>query len=286
MLVRKLWLCLLVAILAGCGQPSSRYQLTQDMGPGGVVDLSHVEEPVPALTSPGRRGNKSPYTVLGNSYEVMASGRGYVEEGVASWYGKKFHGYQTSNGEIYNMYRFTAAHKSLPLPIYARVTNQANGRQVIVRINDRGPFHGGRLIDLSYAAAKKLGFLANGTAHVKVETYPFADTVLSEQRLAGQPASGPTGQQVGGQGEQYTGATHSGSVYFLQVGAFANESAARRTVRQLDTLVDAPVFLQAVDGGSIHRVRIGPFEQYQTATQVQRTLKSGSYPDTVLLSKP
>ena len=115
---------------------------------------------------------------------------------------------------------------------------------------------------------------------------PCSVSTSKVARVANWLTSGPTGQQVGGQGEQYTGATHSASVYFLQVGAFANESAARRTVRQLDTLVDAPVFLQAVDGGSIHRVRIGPFEQYQTATQVQRTLKSGSYPDTVLLSKP
>jgi rare lipoprotein A len=139
-----------------------------DGAPDIPADVANLPEPVPHAEPLSHYGNRSPYVVLGKTYTVLPSAAGYVERGVASWYGTKFDGRATSNFEPYDLYQFTAAHRTLPLPSYARVTNLDNGRSVIVRINDRGPFHDGRLIDLSYAAAVKLGVNAHGTANVEV----------------------------------------------------------------------------------------------------------------------
>jgi len=135
---------------------------------GGIPDVDLIPEPEVRAEPRSRYGNRSPYTVLGKRYHVRDSAEGYDETGIASYYGKKFHGRRTSSLEVYDMYAFTAAHKTLPLPSYARVTNLANGKSVVVRVNDRGPFHEGRIIDLSYAAAVKLGVERTGTARVEV----------------------------------------------------------------------------------------------------------------------
>jgi len=140
-----------------------------DSVPDDIPDVDAIPEPEVKAEVRSARGNRSPYTVMGQSYSVIADPRGYSETGVASYYGNKFHRRQTSNGEVYDMYAFSAAHRTLPLPSYARVTNLDNGKSVIVRINDRGPFHSGRLIDLSYAAAVKLGYRSRGVAHVRVD---------------------------------------------------------------------------------------------------------------------
>jgi rare lipoprotein A len=141
----------------------------QDSAPsGGIPDVDLIPEPVVIDEPHSRYGNRSPYTVLGKSYRVLDNAQGYDETGLASYYGNKFHGRRTSNLEVYDMYAFTAAHKTLPLPSFARVTNLSNGRSVVVRVNDRGPFHDGRIIDLSYAAAVKLGVDRTGTARVEV----------------------------------------------------------------------------------------------------------------------
>lgn len=164
------FLLALCALIAGCSsQPDSRYELQQDTAPDEVFDMSKIKELDPIYEPPSAAGNKSPYTVWGKNYQVLPSARGYKAEGVASWYGKKFHGYHTSNGEIYDMYQLSAAHKNLPLPSYVLVTHLGNGKQVLVRVNDRGPFHEGREIDLSYAAAARLDMLSTGTAPVRVE---------------------------------------------------------------------------------------------------------------------
>ncbi|HEV2608205.1 MAG TPA: septal ring lytic transglycosylase RlpA family protein [Xanthomonadaceae bacterium] len=139
-----------------------------DGAPDIPADVANLPEPVPHAEPLSHYGNRSKYVVLGKTYTVLPSAAGYVERGVASWYGTKFDGRATSNFEPYDLYQFTAAHRTLPLPSYARVTNLDNGRSVIVRVNDRGPFHDGRLIDLSYAAAVKLGVNAHGTANVEV----------------------------------------------------------------------------------------------------------------------
>jgi rare lipoprotein A len=140
----------------------------QDSAPGEIPDVDAIPEPEVRNEPRSRYGNRSPYVVLGKSYTVRDTPEGYVEQGLASFYGNKFHGRKTSNLEVYDMYAFTAAHKSLPLPSYARVTNLSNGKSIVVRVNDRGPFHAGRIVDLSYAAAVKLGVHRTGTARVEV----------------------------------------------------------------------------------------------------------------------
>ncbi|MDH4572986.1 septal ring lytic transglycosylase RlpA family protein [Salinicola acroporae] len=166
---------LLVSILAGCAggggsqQGGGRYAMDQDAYPDSPEDVANVPDAVPKVEPRSRSGNRSTYSVWGKTYHVLDDPTGYSAEGRASWYGVKFQGYDTANGETYDMYKMSAAHRSLPLPTYARVTNLDNGRKVIVRVNDRGPFHSDRLIDLSYAAAARLGILKGGTGRVKVE---------------------------------------------------------------------------------------------------------------------
>ncbi|OXS15228.1 septal ring lytic transglycosylase RlpA [Zobellella denitrificans] len=159
-----------------------RYALRQDKAPKAPPNLDHVKDAVPRYEPYSRQGNKD-YNVWGQDYVVWRDVENYKDEGLASWYGSKFHGYHTSNGEVYDMYTMTAAHKHLPLPSFVRVTNTSNGKQVVVRVNDRGPFHEGRVIDLSYAAAYKLGMLETGTAPVKVELIKVAPSG-QETRLA------------------------------------------------------------------------------------------------------
>jgi rare lipoprotein A len=222
-----------------------------DSAPAGNVDLSGVIEPVPRVEPRSRYGNRSPYTVLGKSYRVRDSAEGYVERGVASWYGSKFNGRSTSSGEIYDMCAFSAAHKTLPLPSFVRVTNLDNGRSVIVRVNDRGPFHDGRLIDLSYAAAVRLGVDRTGTARVELraitgegeasaDAAPFVATPLS-------PAS--RGNDSGGR-------------RIVQVGSFAEKDNARRLADRLDDagIDDVDLDRAEVDGRDVWRVRVGPLD--------------------------
>lgn len=194
--------CLALALLAGCAsnrtaRPSSEPAPAsapargggayyQDDGPGAnpPANLDQLSDAVPRV-EPYMSGPNRAYAVFGKEYVPDTSDRPFVERGIGSWYGRKFNGQRTSSGEIYNMYAMTAAHPTLPIPSYARVTNLANGRSVIVRINDRGPFHSGRVIDLSYAAAYKLGYANQGSSTVEVEH------LLSHDILAGRYASGP-----------------------------------------------------------------------------------------------
>ena len=156
----------------------------------GIPDVDQIPEPEVRDEPHSRYGNRSPYTVLGKTYRVLDSAEGYDEVGTASFYGNKFHGRRTSNLEVYDMYAFTAAHKTLPLPSFARVTNLANGRSVVVRVNDRGPFHDGRIIDLSYAAAVKLGVDRAGTARVEVQgLMPGEDAHVGYDAIASASAS-------------------------------------------------------------------------------------------------
>ena len=154
-----------------------------DTVPDYVPDVDAIPEPDVRSEPRSRTGNKD-YSVLGKRYQVLDSAQDYVEEGLASYYGNKFHGRRTSSQEVYDMYQFTAAHKTLPLPSFARVTNLDNGKSVIVRVNDRGPFHPGRVIDLSYAAAVKLGYRERGTARVRVEALHAVDGNLPADRAA------------------------------------------------------------------------------------------------------
>ncbi|GAB5497979.1 MAG: septal ring lytic transglycosylase RlpA family protein [Pseudohongiellaceae bacterium] len=239
----------------GLGTPQNpnagRYSISQDRAPTGSVDARTIPDLEPQPVSRTLAGNRSPYTVLGRSYTVLPTEQGYRESGVASWYGEKFHGHKTSNGEIFDMYQVSAAHKSLPIPSYARVTNLDNNRSIIVRVNDRGPFHGDRLIDLSYAAALKLGYAQRGTARVQVEGIvadPWQDSRSAGNRPTSQSSAVLT--------------MNSAESSYVQVGAFAQLESAQRLRSELQSMTQRPVIIRTVNSASgvLHRVRIGPVD--------------------------
>ncbi|MFT6092800.1 MAG: rare lipoprotein A [Pseudohongiellaceae bacterium] len=225
---------------------SGRYSINQDRAPTRNIDMSSVAEIIPVPITRTRAGNRSPYTVLGKSYNVMATEAGYSERGVASWYGEKFHGHKTSNGEVFDMYLASAAHKSLPIPSFLKVTNLDNNRSIVVRVNDRGPFHGDRLVDLSYAAAVKLGYADRGTARVQL------DSIIAKGDGTSSPGAQSNAAQI---------SSNSSARKYLQVGSFSHRAAAEKLSQKLRNLTDRPVFIRSVEtvnNGEMHRVRIGP----------------------------
>jgi rare lipoprotein A len=227
----------------------------RDGGPPIPPDVSRVPEPQPRVEPLAAYGNKSPYTVLGHTYNVLPSARGYNERGIASWYGTKFHGRLTSSREPYDMYAMTAAHKTLPLPTFARVTNLDNGRSVIVRINDRGPFHADRIIDLSYAAAVKLGIHIEGTGKVEVRAIDPGHPELAALPAVTAPATPRP--------------------LFVQVGAFANRDNALQVAARLRNARIDDVFLDRVlsSGRLLHRVRVGPLRTVAAADAMTARLR-------------
>ncbi len=249
----------------------------RDSAPKGEVNVAGIPDAVPRDEPITRAGNPPKYTVLGRTYYVKQSSDNHVERGIASWYGTKFHGRKTSNGEIYDMYKMTAAHKTLPIPTYVEVTNLKNGRSVVVRVNDRGPFHENRIIDLSYVAAKKLGIAANGTGLVEVRSidpnnwqakpnsryarnYRTASSSVAETR---QPAT-DTGQDA---------------ALFIQAGAFASQHNAKQLQKKLNELLpDSSVKLAFAEQDRLYRVRIGPIPSVSEADRVARTISENGYP--------
>ncbi len=232
---------------------SSRYRDNDDSIPDGPPpDISNLIEPVPKVEPRALYGNKSPYSVLGRTYTVLPSARGYVERGIASFYGSKFHGYKTSSLENYDMYGFTAASKTLPLPSYARVTNLANGKSVIVRVNDRGPFHEDRVIDLSYVAAVKIGVWPKGTGLVEVRGIDPGEPVRD---LPPPPPAAPPGKLPG---------------IYLQVGAFSDTANAEQVAQRLRAANFAPVQVMdaEISGHTMHRVRLGPLPDVDSSDRV------------------
>ena len=233
-----------------------------DGRPAREIDVSNVAEPVPRREPRAATGNRSPYTVLGKVYRVRDSADGYHERGVASWYGTKFNGRATSSGEKYDICQLTAAHKTLPLPSIVRVTNLDNGRSVLVRVNDRGPFHAGRIIDLSYAAAVRLGVDRTGTARVEVRAVDGPDD--APMLLAG-----------GGGGGGATGVPRAPAAsgrQWVQAGSFADKDNAQRLAERLrDADVDAvDVDHVEVDDRDLWRVRIGPVDGDDLATVLRK----------------
>lgn len=213
------------------------------------------------------------YQVAGRWYHPMESAEGYNETGTASWYGSKFHGRKTSNGERYDMYAMSAAHKTLPLPTMVRVTNLDNGRSVVVRVNDRGPFVKNRLIDLSYAAARQLGYDKTGTAPVHVEVIGYASSAPTAKK----PASRPVPRSV------HSEALSPGSMY-IQLGAFSSHSNAVRMKALLQQ--DYPnIDIYSRNGGysEIYRVRIGPFDKVENIESNVLTLQRRGYRDAIVV---
>ncbi|MGM0769711.1 MAG: septal ring lytic transglycosylase RlpA family protein [Pseudomonadota bacterium] len=278
-------------ILTGCASSpapekdhSSRYTLSQDRAPEGNFDASGLVDAKPRYEAPRAAGNKSPYTVWGKQYSVNDSNDGYVERGIASWYGEKFHGHKTSNGEVFDMYTMTAAHKSLRIPGYARVTNLDNGRSVVVRVNDRGPFHGDRLIDLSYAAAKKLGYQGKGTARVEVA----AITVRKDgtMTLAGKPFPGKGDTVPVEQLAEQSDSGSGGEALFIQLGSFSSRSPAESLLGKARDVIGDQMRVREVDtaSGRFHRVQVGPFSNPDDARQAQARLENQGFDQSILLT--
>ncbi len=268
---------------------ASRYNIQQDRGPSRQIDPSQIREVIPMIEPRTLAGNKSPYTVNGLTYRVMPSEEGYRERGFASWYGEKFHGHKTSNGEIYDMYQISAAHKTMPIPGFLRVTNLENERSIIVRVNDRGPFHSDRVIDLSYAAAYMLGFDNKGTAMVEVEaivptlagpgTRPAGGAVATAAvRTAAAPvrATIVEGTVSSSSASNSSAASSGAQEQYLQVGAFSDLRAAEQLSAKLRDLTSRPVFIRSVESGAanqpLHRVRVGPIPDAAEAARIADTV--------------
>lgn len=229
-------------------------------GPPAVpMDPTTIQPAIPKNEPRSRYGNHSPYTVLNKEYEVLETSENYAEEGIASWYGTKFHGRRTSSWEPYDMYSMTAAHRALPLPTYVRVTNLDNRKTTIVRVNDRGPFHSDRIIDLSYAAAVKLDFVEEGTARVKVEvieptppkTFADANTKLENKAV-----------------------NEIKENLFIQVGAYSDLARAEQIRTDLKEWVTFPVNIGTLEteGGALYRVQIGPLRNALQAKTINQLL--------------
>ena len=237
----------LTACAAFATEPAWKRAVAGD-GPGDPSLL--VEQQVTVENLPrSRSGNRSEYEVFGNRYQVLDSALGFQEEGVASWYGAKFHGRATASGEIYDMHLLTAAHKHLPLPTFVRVTRLDNGRSLIVKVNDRGPFVDDRIIDLSYAAAAQLDMLETGKAAVRIEALsaalPDKTEILSPDRLA--------------------------TPYFVQLGAFRKPGNAQAMVLQAGKLISSPVNIDFDVSKNLYQVRVGPLSD---ADSVKATLQA------------
>ena len=278
-------LALLVAaaVLAGCASgPSSGPRAGKD-GPEArpPSGLDQVPDAVPRIEPLRTGGPNKPYRVLGRHYTPMSEDLPLQETGLASWYGRKFHGQPTSNGEIYDMYAMTAAHKTMPLPSYAKVRNPANGREIIVRVNDRGPFADGRVIDLSYTAALKLGVLA-GVAPVQVQRLTFDDIRNGRfperaRELAGTPVPATLRDAAAERrADDLPGdaGALAGAGFWLQLGAFRQRDGALQLQQQLLNTPDDGIDAVAVfEDGGLFRVQAGPYASRTQAEQAAQRLR-------------
>ena len=225
--------------------PLTSEQLSQ------LPDATPVDEPI------SKYGNVSPYRVLGQKYTVLAKSKNFKQAGTASWYGKQFHGRRTSSGEKFDMFQMTAAHRNLPIPCYARVTNQENGKSVIVKVNDRGPFHGNRVMDMSWAAAAKLDMLAKGTAKISIEVVSgMGKTEIAKNT---EPTSTPIKQDA--------------VQFFVQVGAFGAIDNAVSLQSKLAGIVAMPIEIsEATAPKPVHKVQVGPFNDVASAEKARSYL--------------
>ncbi|WP_455222693.1 septal ring lytic transglycosylase RlpA family protein [Kaarinaea lacus] len=264
---------ILLSLLSGCGTLSS---INQDSAPAKTMDWENIPDAVPRVEPLSETGNPESYVVSGQRYFVDFNAINFRQQGVASWYGTKFHGRKTSSGEVYDMYAMTAAHKTLPLPSYVKVKNLHNDKEVIVKVNDRGPFVDGRIIDLSYAAAQKLGIVNNGTAHVEIETVPPADA-------ARQPAA-----------SQLNVANNPGissATYYVQLGAFSHRAHAEKLLSQLKSQAITSVSISSINKSSIEsdnnmfRVRVGPFTNKQQLQAMESQLSELGYTTSYIIAE-
>lgn len=286
--MRALVLALAAAGLAACGAapkapPAKPAYYSEDGPPGSVpAELAAIPDAVPR-DEPYHRYANRPYTVFGRSYAPVVNDDPMKERGLASWYGRMFHGRKTASGEVYDMFAMTAAHKTLPIPSFARVTNLKSGRSVVVRVNDRGPFHEGRVIDLSYAAAVKLGIAGPGSGPVEVERVFARDA----QRLAAAAATppvtaappttaAPLEAPMPRQAEVASPVvTPEASGLYLQLGAFSSvdnaEAFRDRLARELPWLLEP---IQVGSAAGLHRVRLGPYRTREEAQAIADKIRA------------
>jgi len=239
-------------LLPACGS------FVHDSAPDRYIDHTRVKNAVPVVEQPSKYGNPQSYVVQGKQYQVLKSASDFSERGIASWYGTKFHGRRTSSGEPYDMYAMTAAHKTLPIPVFVEVTNLDNHRKIIVRVNDRGPFVDGRIIDLSYVAAKKLGIDGEGTGRVEIRTIdPRKKKVLAKPNTH----------------KQISIASSPGQLY-LQVGAFTDHDNATQLLSRLVAATSENVLINRKSTGNqnVYRVRIGPLNSESDADLLSHRL--------------
>jgi rare lipoprotein A len=290
--MHRLAVVALLAALAGCSAvppkpskppppaaapPSSKYY--SDDGPPASLpaDIDAIPDAVPKLEPLHRFANR-PYTVMGREYVPATSLRPYSERGAASWYGRKFHGQKTSIGEVYDMFAMTAAHPTLPLPSYARVTSVATGRSVVVRVNDRGPFLHSRVIDLSYAAAHRLGIAQRGSGEVYVEAILPGDVAVAAAPLPPLAAAAPMVPTP----EQVTAAGSAGG-FVVQLGAFANFANAQAFLAHVQNqTASAAVEPRVRQVGNLWRVFVGPYaSRDEAAGAADRLANAFGLPGTV-----
>jgi len=311
MFLRNAIFTVLLISLSGCGSLGFH-----DGGPTRPFDPDSVAEIEPRMEPLSPGGNPESYSIYGQEYQVMKSSAGFVQRGDASWYGTKFHGNKTSNGERYDMYAISAAHKRLPIPTYVEVTNLENGKRLIVRVNDRGPFHSGRIIDLSYAAAAKLGYANKGTAPVEIRTIDVAQYQREKLRTTSpqrstrvtvtplqKPAIPITVKatplpmiEYREKAEKVAPTTRdpeivikdrappaterqvmaNGQIY-IQLGAFSSLANAEQIVKQTSQAQISKAGMATIkpvtrNSRVIYRVRLGPFSNETTATQILQHL--------------
>ena len=254
---RHILLPLVFLPLAGC----SFIPTWGDGAPSKSVDISSIPDAVPKAEARSKYGNPESYVVFGKRYYMMNDNRRFTQQGIASWYGKKFHGRRTSSGETYDMYAMTAAHKTLILPAYVEVTNLENGKKIVVRVNDRGPFHENRIIDLSYSAAAKLDVIAKGTALVKIRVVEPGYVSRGNQERRGAPV-------------ETISPDFSTGDFFIQVGAFYDIENAENLRRKLNIIGNSLVKISQVnsDNRSLYRVRIGPLSDVVDADKIVQKL--------------
>ena len=241
---------LIILSLSAC-TGSQRYSQRYDSAPQSLPsNLLNTPDAIPTAEPLSRGGNPSSYSVFGKTYYVLKHSLGFAEQGTASWYGRKFHGHKTSNGEVYDMYAMTAAHKNLPLPSYLEVTNLNNLRKVIVRVNDRGPFHGNRIIDLSYVAAAKLDMLGQGTAPVSIRSINLKQPTQTLPLIKPAPAT-----------------TAKSASHFIQCGAFNQQANAQQLLAKLQAagIATAHINQKVSSGTAIYIVQSGPYSSINVA---------------------
>ncbi len=250
-----------------------------DSGPQFELNVDHIPDAWPVIEPQLAWANKSPYRVFDQVYHVLKSSDNFSQQGVASWYGNKFNGQRTSNGEIYNMYAMTAAHKTLPLPTFLEVTNLANGRRVIVRVNDRGPFHGDRIIDLSYTAARKLGFSHLGTAPVRIKA--IKPTHRQFKGMADPQKRGPLDAPM----PRNAGGYDIPPDTYIQVAAFTDRARLAAYQQAHAKTIGYPLRVQSPPDQSVFRVVIGPFPDNWALSHAYASVLKKGYNDAQVVTR-